>query len=306
MKTIETAEQFERPFPALTPAQRYHLEVHGYVVVPETLDRQECGILREALQKLKRDLRAAVDGGAKSAHGAWFDIDQPHHSFMAAILEADPAITAYANHPRIVGMAEELIGGEARLVEFNAHINSRPPGQEVDDEPKYGFHRGIDAPYASHTKHGLNHCLFVKTLTCLTDIGPDDGGTVVVAGSHKMDIDENEMIACAYADRSLIHQMVAPAGSTLLFCETLIHATGQIRSDRERAIIIGGFGAAMMPWWDGGEMSDRFRGQIPERLNTLFNGKAHWTRAPRYRTLAEPVDPRTFKLKDAWWPELSE
>ena len=302
MSTNESPEQFERPFPALTPAQRYHLEVNGYVVVPGTLDANECGVLREALQRLKRDLRAAVDRGEKGARGALFEIDRPYHAFMTSILGAEPELLAYASHPRIVGMAEELIGGEARLVEFNAHINSRPEGQEPEPEPKYGFHRGIDAPYANHLKNGLTHCLFVKTLTCLTDIGPDDGGTVVVAGSHKLDIDEREMIECAYADRSLIHQMVAPAGSTLLFCETLIHATGQIRGDRERVIIIGGFGAAMMPWWDGPPACESFGDQIPARLNTLFNGKAHWTRAPRYRTLAEPIDARTFKLKDGWRP----
>ena len=34
-----------------------------------------------------------------------------------------------------------------------------------------------------HTDEGLFHYSFVKTLTNLTDLGPDDGGTVVIAGS---------------------------------------------------------------------------------------------------------------------------
>ena len=29
---------FKRPFPALTPAQRYHFDAMGYVVVPNTID----------------------------------------------------------------------------------------------------------------------------------------------------------------------------------------------------------------------------------------------------------------------------
>ena len=40
---------FERPFPALTPAQRYHLEVMGYVVVENTLSPNEAETLKEAL-----------------------------------------------------------------------------------------------------------------------------------------------------------------------------------------------------------------------------------------------------------------
>ena len=47
---------FKRPFPALTPSQRYFLDVNGYVVVENTLDEGEVGRLYKALQGLKRDL----------------------------------------------------------------------------------------------------------------------------------------------------------------------------------------------------------------------------------------------------------
>lgn len=294
---------FERPFPALTPAQRYHFEINGYVVVPGVLSRKECKTIMDAMQRTKRAIRARPSGYKPKPAEPHFIIDLPHHVFMGAIREADPVFAAYAGHPRLVGMAEEVIGGEARIVELNAHINSRNPKEKLTKDPKFGFHLGIDVPYGTHVKNGLFHCSFVKTLTNLTDLGPDDGGTVVVAGSHKMDLPEADVIACAYADRSLIHQVIAPAGSTLLFAETLIHATGQIRSDRERGIIVCGYGTRMFPWWDGGEMTPEFAAKIPPHLQTLFCGKAHWTRAPRYRSLAEPVDPRKFTLADAWHPE---
>ncbi len=294
---------FERPFPALTPAQRYHFEIFGYVIVPNVLSKSECETIRGALQRLKRDIRARPAGYKPEAHEPHFIIDLPHHVFMATIRETDPAITAYAAHPRLVGMAEEIIGGEARIVELNAHINSRNPKDKFEEKPQFGFHLGMDVPYGAHAKNGLFHCNFVKTLTNLTDLGPDDGGTVVIAGSHKLDLPHEDMIACAYADRSLIHQVIAPAGSTLLFAETLMHATGRIRSDRERAIIVCGYGTRMFPYWDGGDMTPEFRAQIPAHMQTLFFGKAHWTREPRYRTLAEPVDPRKFTLADAWHPK---
>jgi hypothetical protein len=37
------------------------------------------------------------------------------------------------------------------------------------------------------------------------------------------------------------HQVVAPAGSALIFTEALLHATGQIRTDTERCIMIAGY-----------------------------------------------------------------
>lgn len=292
--------EFIRPFPALTPAQRYHFEVYGYVVVPNVLSDDECAALLEALQKLKRELEEAGGGEENPVRGAYYIGRAPHIVHIASIMEADPLITSYATAPRLVGMAEEIIGGEARIVEFNAIINTRDPQQPSQDASNFGFHRGTDAAFGGHVKNGLFHSSFIKTLTNLTELGPDDGGTVVIAGSHKLDVPEADVIACARADSSLIHQVVAPAGSTLLFSESLIHATGPLRSDRERAIIICGYGTRLFPYWDGGQLSAEFAAQIPPHLQTLFHGKANWMPNARYRTLDEPVDARVFTLRDGW------
>ncbi|MCY3761735.1 MAG: phytanoyl-CoA dioxygenase family protein [Gemmatimonadetes bacterium] len=292
-----SAATFRRPFPPLTPAQRYHLEVFGYVVLENALSRGEVERLKGALLRLFADLEALEDRGLNGPRvgGAFLGIDKPCHKFAVNILESDPAITAYATHPYMVSLAEELIGGEARIVEMNAHINSRDP-DNTWEKGLAGFHRGTDVPYAGHTHGGLFHCNFVKTLTNLTDLGPDDGGTAVIAGSHKIDAPPKELIALAEEDRSLVHQVVAPAGSTLLFCETLVHSTGPIRSGRERIIIITGYGSTMFPYWDYGDLSPGFRERIPEQLKVLFEGKQVWTRGARYRDLATPADERRFAL----------
>ena len=294
---MSAAATFRRPFPPLTPAQRYHLEVYGYVVLENALSGGEVERLKEALYRLFDELAALEDRGPNGprVRGAFLGMDKPCHRFAVNIWESDPAITAYATHPYMVSLAEELMGSEARIVEMNAHINSRDP-DNTWEEKLTGFHRGTDVPYAGHTHDGLFHCNFVKTLTNLTDLGPDDGGTAVIAGSHKIDAPANELIALAEEDRSLVHQVVAPAGSTLLFCETLVHATGPIRSDRERIIIITGYGSTMFPYWDFGELSPGFRERIPEQLKVLFEGKQVWTRGARYRDLATPADERGFAM----------
>jgi len=293
-----TSLSFERPFPALTPEQRYYLDAFGYVVVENTLASEEVESIKEALYRLQDELGQLRDRTAAGprVRGAYLLTDKPHHRFIGHIVEADPVITAYATHPRLVSMAEELIGGEGRIVEMNAHINRRNPDEDLNAPPRYGFHRGTDIPFGTHAQNGLFHCNFVKTLTNLTDLGPDDGGTVVVVGSHKIDAPTEAVVAAAYEDRSLIHQVIAPAGSTLLFSETLIHATGQIRSDKERAIIITGYGSTLFPYWDNGTLSADFEEQIPEQLQTLFHGKEHWTRGPRYRELGDSVDERSFRM----------
>ena len=299
---------FKRPFPALTPAQRYHFDAMGYVVVPNTIDHDRCDRINEAMHRLRADLwKVNPEGGTKhTVEGAFFVVNQPHHVFMNNMYDYDDQILSYSCDPKMVGMAEEVMGCEARILEFNCHLNSKVPGSDFSKPARYGFHHGVDALFGSHVQNGLYHCNFVKSLSNLTDLGPDDGGTVVVAGSHKF-LDVEAAIAAAYEDTSLIHQVVAPKGSTLLFAETLIHGTGQIRSDKERAIIITGYGPRMYPRWDGAEQSreyaypERFAKRVPESLKTLYFGYAHWNRAPRYRKLSEPLDAAAYAPVP--WPE---
>lgn len=280
------SSDFERPFPALTPAQRYHLDVFGYVVVENTLTAEEVGCLLAAMQKLKKDLLDAEEGAY--VRGCRLSARRPHHCHFAHILETDPAIYDYLTHTRLVGLAEELVGGTVRLEESEAVINSRDPAAKPDG--RYGFHTGTSPDIGTYTENGLYHCTFVKTLTNLTELGPDDGGTVCIAGSHKIKAPREDIIACAYDDPSLIHQVVAPAGSTMLFGEALIHATGRITSDRERAIVIGGYTPTMFQAWNGQEPSAEFlANSVQPKHKALISGSDRWSWEQRHRTLGTPA-----------------
>ncbi|MFZ4660307.1 MAG: phytanoyl-CoA dioxygenase family protein [Caldilineaceae bacterium] len=289
MQTNGQSNGYHRPFPALTPAQRLHLDVYGYVIIENTLTADEVGRLREALQKLKRDLIATGDPANAVVRGARFSTYKPHHVHFAHILETDPAILEYLTHPRLVAMAEEFVGGAVRLEESEGIINSRPPDYDPSAPVRYGFHTGTRPDLGTYTENGLFHCNFVKTLTNLTDLGPDDGGTVVIAGSHKIKAPQAQLIACAYEDPSLIHQFIAPAGSTLLFAESLIHATGQLRSDKERVIIIGGYTPPMFRAWPGQEPSQAFVDNLPDLYKPLIGATDSWHWQQRYRSLDMPM-----------------
>ena len=283
------ATEFARPFPALTPAQRYHLDVYGYVVIENTLTANETGGLLDAMQRLRCDLLATADPANAVVRNCRLSAYRSHYLHFAHILEADPAIFDYLTHPRLVGMAEELVGGSVRLEESEAVVNICDPAADLSAPPRYGFHTGTGPDEGTYTENGLFHCTFVKTLTNLTELGPDDGGTVVIAGSHKIKIDRQAIVDAACDDPALIHQVVAPAGSTLLFGEALIHATGQIRSDRERVIVIGGYTPPMFQAWNGQEPSAEFVAQTPQHLKPLISGGDKWGWKRRRRTLDLPV-----------------
>ena len=45
------------PFPALTPAQRLHIEIYGYVIIENVLSQEEVNGLKDALYGIEDDFR---------------------------------------------------------------------------------------------------------------------------------------------------------------------------------------------------------------------------------------------------------
>ena len=116
----------------------------------------------------------------------------------------------------------------------------------------------------------------------MTDVGPDDGGTTVIPGSHKITWPQKEMIAAAMEDERLIHQVEARAGDVLLFPESLIHSSTAIRGDRERVILVAGYTPPMLREWTGNEISPAFVAGLPEEIRPLISGSDSWNWRRRY------------------------
>ena len=64
-------------------------------------------------------------------------------------------------------------------------------------------------------------------------------------------------------------------------------ATGQIRSDRERTIIITGYTPPMFKADTGQEPSAEFLASVPEHVRDYLVGRQQWGWVPRFRSLGE-------------------
>jgi ectoine hydroxylase-related dioxygenase (phytanoyl-CoA dioxygenase family) len=279
--------EFKRPFPALTPTQRLHLEAFGYIVIERAISPELVARLRDKTYEIEEDFRRTGNfkHGSKAMYGSsreYFRLDNLPH--------VDPAYLDYVAHPYLVGMAEEIIGNEARLEQSDAHIR-RPPADK--SEQSVTFHRGASEDMVWRSNDGLYHCHFVKTLTNLTDLGPDDGGTMVIAGSHKLaHLNDKEIIAAAGSDPRLIHSVVAPAGSTLLFFESTIHSSGVLRSDHDRLLIVAGYTPTMFQAFEGYDPEPSFLEQTPDEFRPLLTGSRRYGRlkAEKTRKLSQPAE----------------
>ena len=267
------ANGFKVPFPALTRSERWHLDVLGYVVVEGVFTESETTRMRDAMQALKAEFLAQEDPWGITIRGATIYGRVPHDDrvHFDSLVEAHPSFLEYAIHPRIVGMIEEVVGNRVRLTELQATINSRNLDVPYPGSGRYNWHRNRPATQ-TYYDNGLFHCEFVKAITNLTDLGPNDGGTSVIAGSHKSSAPEEAIVRAAREDPTLIHHVVAPAGSTLVFCETLLHSSGDILSDNERVIIISGYRPSNRVRSRGAEYTEALSERVPEAARTIIYG----------------------------------
>ncbi len=274
------------PFPALTPAQRLYLEVNGYVVIENAIGDEQVKELLDTTRAIEQRYRSTGELPGSSCHVSasredYFRIDNlPHLA---------PCYFGHLSDPFMLGLVEEIVGGPVRLEQSDAHIRRPAP----EERQQYGFHRTVNSGY-SHVANGLYHYSFVKTLTNLTGLGPDDGGTTVIAGTHKVppEVPQQAMIEAAMADPRLIHQVEAPAGSTLLFFEALMHSSGIIRSHRDRVLIIGGYTPTMFQTWAGYEPDAEFTAGLSEEHRQLLTGGARYGWERKSRELGEPAADR--------------
>ena len=97
-------KDFRKPFPALTPAQRLHLEVYGYVVIEKAIsdDRVEDLLAKiYEIERVYRDSGEYLYGIVANAHSRadpdYFRIDNLPHIL--------PCFFDYLTDPYLVGMA---------------------------------------------------------------------------------------------------------------------------------------------------------------------------------------------------------
>ena len=274
----------------LTPSQRLHLDVYGYVVIEETLSSDETAGLVDLLYGIEEDfhangpIRAASRDGETGPPGHFYSGQSREFFRVDNIAHLDRRFLDYVANPRLVAMAEEAIGGAVRLEQSDAHIVRPPTDPVARRSQEYGFHRGTHHG-TGFVLNGLYYAPFVKTLTNLTDLGPDDGGTTVIAGSHKLeDAIIPGVIAAALDDpkRTLLHHVEAPAGSTLLFYETLVHSSGINISGRDRLLIIAGYTAPMFQPWQGYDPPPELAADLTEDQCRLLYGldRYAWSTRP--------------------------
>ena len=201
----------------MTEIDRYMFDVDGYLLVPNALTHEQLGainrLMDEKVQNHEDPKAAAI-------------------SFPHVVGWRGPMLDLIDN-PRVTPYLEELCGPTFRLdhtYAFNIRSGSKDAGT-------YILHGGA-IPFEPNHHYGVHegrvYGAEVAVVYLLNDVHEGDGGYGCIPGTHKSNFKIPEEFRDLRKPQPAVRNVIGPAGSAIIFTETLAHGTLQWKGKRDR------------------------------------------------------------------------
>lgn len=290
--------------PRPTALDDYEFDLRGFLVIRGALSPDEVA-----------SLNAAYDRFPELANGEWYGNSQRRDYTKDTGFElhnvldcGDPAFDVLIDHPSWLHHAAHYAGEEGTYVQgvmIDENIaTSRGPGGH---HPVHSG--GHDASIRTQFgyRNGQFRCGQVNVLVSLTDVGPGDGATMVVPGSHKSNLMHPLAGDYARGDRmdGLPHaiEVHTKAGDAVVFVDACMHGAGTRTNPGDRRIVILRYGPPWARSRFGYTLSDDLLSRLtPERRRIMQPMPALHTGDPRI-----PVDLHSsYQFRDEFGAAAAE
>ncbi|MDE2999718.1 MAG: phytanoyl-CoA dioxygenase family protein [Gemmatimonadota bacterium] len=251
------------PVVPMTDAQKYIFDLKGWICLPDLFDAEQLDRVRQhQMNFLYR--RDTLPPEERDNHGG------PSQVLL--------------DHPAVVGVLNEI-------------LSHRP----LATEDCYGFR--YDHTYTSHRKAGHDnfrphgggayfsfcgnshiyqmlpgkvHSGLTRVVWELNEVGPGDGGTMFLTGSHKAAFSRPEEISGR--ESALWETYTCPAGSAVIFTEALCHTGTRWNNEtRDRLSLFTCYNTVNAKWGKGRPALEVIAA-LPPKRQTLFRGVWHGMR----------------------------
>ncbi|QXQ06148.1 phytanoyl-CoA dioxygenase family protein [Sphingosinicellaceae bacterium] len=257
-------------------------DLRGYLILPALLSADDL-----------RDANSRIDALPPLSRGEWHGWlqreDHPDHrgiSYQQAY-ELGGVFERLIDHPRYLNYVLRFLGGQDTYDTYHGpgfvdenFITLRGPGDAIPVHSG-GHERAKRTSYGYH--NGRFECGQINVLTALTDIGPGDGATMVIPGSHKSNI-----IHPAFLRRDRKHEWSSAgggsvdgvegaievhlkAGDAILFVDALCHGSALRQKPGDRRISVYRYGSA----WNRTRFGHQPSPELLARLNPLARRLIH-------------------------------
>jgi hypothetical protein len=270
--------------PACTEIERYLFDLRGYLVLKGALSRAELAACNATLDEVQDFVGTGWHGNVHLHH----DPKGQEGLLLQQVYEAGPVWESLLDHPAWYDKAVHFIGsddpenfdgnhGPAFVDECFASV--RRPGEAVRLHSG-GHVRTIRTQFRYH--NGRFHCGQINALMALNDIGPGDGATMLIPGSHKANLPHPQTVPVSlrHEHRSVdgiegAIEVHLDAGDVLLFVDAIMHGSARRVTPGQRRIAVYRYG----PSWGSFRLPFRPSEALLERLT------------PRRRQLVMPQPP---------------
>ena len=262
---------------APTALDDFLFDLNGFLVLRDAVDADLLARLDAEFDAFPRDL--PLGGWYRGAQRRDYTPETGFELHQAVALGGP--FEELIDHPSWIGHARHYAGEEDSYVSGlfvdESIASTRTSGGH---HPVHsGGHRGaLRGRYLY--EHGVFRCGQVNVILALTDIGPGDGATMVVPGSHKSNLPHPLAGDYARGDR-MDHlpgavELHLRAGDALLFVDGLMHGgSSRTTPDGERRVVIYRYG----PVWGASRFGYVYD---PQWLAGLTEGR---------RRILQPVPP---------------
>ena len=237
--------------PPPTPMDEYMFDLRGYVVLPSVLSAAELGEINSYIDGLQpvqphgqwhgnvevHSYYADKGGGYSAGDAASRPIDDGYN--LQHIYEAGPVFESLIDHPNWIDRVRFFMGrGEPFMHEL--FINVRGKGGYIgvhSGGPRFdGRGWGVSAGEKGEKEWSVG---YLSMIIALEDIGPGDGATVLVEGSHKSMI-PHPVQRQMQTEGSLVEgarEVHLKAGDCLFFNDSLCHSAAARLNEGQRRIL---------------------------------------------------------------------
>ena len=250
----------------LTHEQLTNFSARGWVIQEDVFDNDFMDVCRVAMDEI---------AAAQPAEKTGTDIEIIH-----GLINRKQIFRECFLNPTIIEGCRQLMGTELRhrftwMIVKEPHPERHKDRKALMDVDKLEWHRDMRPKWGTFVNDNdpsLANCIMINCMVPVTDIGPDDGVTLVLEGSHKLEgAGISDLRQCSVA------QIEAPRGSVVYFPETLMHTAVPILSERRRYVM---FYAYVPPWfevWHGGEVPKEIVESYDDMsLRKIIGGDDQW------------------------------
>lgn len=202
---------------------------NGFCLIENIIPEDRCADIRERLL-------AAVERYHSST--------SPNRvGFIPSVINHDQSFAAYLADPRLMKILKPLLGHNLRI-SFTSVIVNEPGNARGGWHADWPFNQNnaghIPAPYPDALFH-------LTSLWMITPFSQQNGGTLVVPGSHRQLTNPTHSDNGVEIDQEVPSEMnvTGPAGSVLLFDSRLWHAASPNLTDQPRVALA----VRYAPWW---------------------------------------------------------